>query len=65
MGPREVCPTSCDLGEEAKIVAPPNQTDLLPYLPFQAEGGCENARRIHPEIEILELSCRTGAGLDG
>jgi hydrogenase nickel incorporation protein HypB len=24
----------------------------------------ENARRVHPDVEILELSCRTGAGLD-
>ena len=41
-----------------------NKTDLLPYVPFDLPAACENARSIHPEIEILELSCQTGAGLD-
>ena len=83
-----MCPTSCDLEEEAKIVVLSvtegedkplkypgifrkaelmilNKTDLLPYVPFQVEAARENARSIHPGIEILELSCQTGAGLDG
>jgi hydrogenase nickel incorporation protein HypB len=41
------------------------KTDLLPYVDFKPALACENARRIRPEIEIVELSCRTGAGLDG
>jgi hydrogenase nickel incorporation protein HypB len=41
-----------------------NKTDLLPYVPFNLPAARENARGIHPEIEILELSCQTGAGLD-
>ncbi len=41
-----------------------NKIDLLPYVPFQIDAARENARRVHPEIEILELSCTTGAGLD-
>jgi hydrogenase nickel incorporation protein HypB len=41
-----------------------NKIDLLPYVPFRAELARENARSIHPEIEILEVSCTTGAGLD-
>jgi hydrogenase nickel incorporation protein HypB len=41
-----------------------NKVDLLPYVPFRAELARENARSIHPEIEILEVSCTTGAGLD-
>jgi hydrogenase nickel incorporation protein HypB len=82
-----VCPTSYELGEEAKIVVLSvtegedkplkypgifrkaqlmilNKIDLLPYVPFEAELARENARRIHPEIEIIETSCTSGAGLD-
>lgn len=81
-----VCPTSYDLGEEAKIVVLSvtegedkplkypgifrkaelmilNKVDLLPYVPFKIELSRENAHRIHPEIEIIETSCTTGAGL--
>jgi hydrogenase nickel incorporation protein HypB len=41
-----------------------SKIDLLPYVPFDLPAARENARRIHPEIEILELSSATGAGLD-
>jgi hydrogenase nickel incorporation protein HypB len=41
-----------------------NKIDLLPYVPFQAEVACANARRIQPEIGILRVSCTTGEGLD-
>ena len=41
-----------------------NKIDLLPYVPFQAPLACENARRVQPEIEIVEVSCTTGQGLD-
>ena len=83
-----VCPTSYDLGEEARAVLLSvtegedkplkypatfhhadlmvlNKVDLLPYVPFQAALACENARRVQPEIEILEVSCTSGQGLDG
>jgi hydrogenase nickel incorporation protein HypB len=82
-----VCPTSYDLGEEARAVVLSvtegedkplkypatfhhadlmvlNKIDLLPYVPFQAELAKENARRVQPEIEILDVSCTTGQGLD-
>ena len=82
-----VCPTSYDLGEDAKIVVLSvaegeekplkypgifrkaelmilNKIDLLPHVPFQPEVARENARRIHPEIQIIDTSCTTGAGLD-
>ena len=82
-----VCPTSYDLGEDAKIVVLSvtegedkplkypgifrkaelmilNKIDLLPYVPFDPRLAEENARRIHPEIELIETSCTTGAGLD-
>jgi hydrogenase nickel incorporation protein HypB len=41
-----------------------NKIDLLPYVPFQAALACENARRVQPEIEIVEVSCTSGQGLD-
>jgi len=41
-----------------------NKIDLLPYVPFQPAVACENARRIQPEIEIIEVSCTSGEGLD-
>jgi hydrogenase nickel incorporation protein HypB len=82
-----VCPTSYDLGEEARVVLLSvtegedkplkypatfhhadlmvlSKIDLLPYVPFDARLACENARRVQPGIEILELSCRSGEGMD-
>jgi hydrogenase nickel incorporation protein HypB len=82
-----VCPTSYDLGEEARAVLLSvtegedkplkypatfhhadlvllTKTDLLPYVPFDLALARENARRVQPEIEILELSCTSGEGLD-
>jgi hydrogenase nickel incorporation protein HypB len=82
-----VCPSSYDLGEDAKIVLLSvtegedkplkypsiffkselmilNKIDLLPYVPFNADVAVENARRVHPEIEIVRVSCATGEGLD-
>jgi hydrogenase nickel incorporation protein HypB len=38
--------------------------DLLPYVPFNVELARENARRVHPGIEIIELSSTTGHGLE-
>jgi hydrogenase nickel incorporation protein HypB len=37
--------------------------DLLPYVPFDAPTAIENARRVHPEMEIVKVSCLTGNGL--
>jgi hydrogenase nickel incorporation protein HypB len=41
-----------------------NKIDLLPYVPFDIAHARENARRVHPGVEILEVSCTTGQGLD-
>ena len=38
--------------------------DLLPHLEFDDALACENARQIHPGMEIIRTSARTGAGLD-
>ncbi len=82
-----VCPTSYDLGEDAKIVVLSvtegedkplkypgifrkaelmilNKIDLLPYVPFDPQLALDNARQIHPGIEIIDTSCTTGAGLE-
>lgn len=42
-----------------------NKIDLLPHVPFDLAAARENARRVHPEIEIVEVSCATRQGLDG
>ncbi len=82
-----VCPTSYDLGEDAKVVVLSvaegedkplkypgifrkaelmilNKVDLLPYVPFKPDLARQYARKIHPEIEIIETSPITGAGFD-
>lgn len=41
-----------------------NKLDLLRYTDFSVETVARNARSLNPEIEILQTSCRTGAGLD-
>jgi len=38
--------------------------DLLPYVEFNVDRALENARKIHPEIEYIALSSRTGEGFD-
>ena len=42
-----------------------NKTDLLAHVSFDIGQARENALRVNPAIEILEVSCVTGAGLDG
>ena len=39
-----------------------NKTDLLPHVPFDPELCEENARKVHPNMECLRVSCLTGAG---
>jgi hydrogenase nickel incorporation protein HypB len=41
-----------------------NKIDLLPHLRFDLEKCKTFARQVNPRIEILELSCQTGAGMD-
>ncbi len=36
--------------------------DLLPHVPFDISAADENAHRIHPEMEILRVSCTSGGG---
>jgi len=39
------------------------KTDLLPYVPFDIAKAEENARKVHPGVEIVRVSCTTGDGL--
>jgi hydrogenase nickel incorporation protein HypB len=40
-----------------------NKTDLLPYVPFSVELFKENAKKINPQLEFIELSAFKGDGL--
>ena len=39
-----------------------NKIDLLPYVPFRPETAIANARSVHPDMEVLQLSCQTKVG---
>lgn len=39
-----------------------NKIDLLPYLDFSMERARENILRVNPDVEIVEVSAKTGAG---
>ena len=41
-----------------------NKIDLLPHVDYNVDKCIEYARRVNPEIQVLQLSARTGAGLD-
>jgi hydrogenase nickel incorporation protein HypB len=42
-----------------------SKIDLLPYVPFDARAAEENARLVHPGMEVLWVSCQTRIGLAG
>jgi hydrogenase nickel incorporation protein HypB len=42
-----------------------NKIDLLPFVDFDLEACLENARQVHPGIEMIALSATTGEGLEG
>jgi hydrogenase nickel incorporation protein HypB len=41
-----------------------NKIDLIPYIDCNTEELRKNALQINPKLEIFELSCTTGAGID-
>jgi hydrogenase nickel incorporation protein HypB len=41
-----------------------NKTDLLPHVDFDVEQCLDYARRVNPDLQILQLSARTGDGLE-
>jgi hydrogenase nickel incorporation protein HypB len=40
-----------------------NKTDLLPYVPFKVEAAVENARKVHPQMKVVKVSCLNGDGV--
>jgi hydrogenase nickel incorporation protein HypB len=42
-----------------------NKTDLFPYVDFDLAKAKRDALSINRELQIFEVSCKTGAGLDG
>lgn len=42
-----------------------NKADLLPHVDFCVGAAVANARRVNPKIQVLQVSARTGEGLDG
>jgi len=49
---------------DAATVMVLNKTDLLPYVDFDVERCLAEARRVKPDLEILQLSARTGQGME-
>lgn len=41
-----------------------NKTDLLPYVPFSMDKVIDNAKKINPKLEFIEISCTSEEGLD-
>lgn len=41
-----------------------NKTDLLPHLDFDVEKCIDYARQVNPDIEIIQISARSGEGMD-
>lgn len=40
-----------------------SKTDLLPHVPFDPDLAEQNARRVHPGMEVLRVSCLTRVGM--
>ena len=40
-----------------------NKTDLLPHLDFDVDAAIANAHTVNPDIVVLRVSARTGAGM--
>ncbi|TBL85503.1 hydrogenase nickel incorporation protein HypB [Hafnia alvei] len=41
-----------------------NKIDLLPYLHFDVEACIANAKRVNPQITVIQLSATSGEGMD-
>ncbi|GIL05960.1 MAG: hydrogenase accessory protein HypB [Betaproteobacteria bacterium] len=41
-----------------------NKVDLLPYLAFDVARAIDDARRVNPKIEVLQISATAGTGFD-
>ena len=41
-----------------------NKVDLLPYLDYDVQAAIRYARRVNPQIRVIQLSATSGAGMD-
>jgi hydrogenase nickel incorporation protein HypB len=41
-----------------------NKTDLLPYVDFDVQKAMENALKVNPRLNFIEVSARTGKGME-
>jgi hydrogenase nickel incorporation protein HypB len=41
-----------------------NKVDLLPYLSYDVNAAIAFARRVNPQIRVIQVSATTGAGMD-
>jgi hydrogenase nickel incorporation protein HypB len=41
-----------------------NKSDLLPWVDFQMDEFIKNAKNINPRLEFLNVSAKTGEGID-
>lgn len=41
-----------------------NKCDLLPHLDYDLAAACDYARRVNPDIRIMQVSAKTGQGMD-
>jgi len=41
-----------------------NKIDLLPFVPFDLEAAVENARRVHPGMQVVKVSSLKGNNID-
>ncbi|MEQ1651726.1 MAG: hydrogenase nickel incorporation protein HypB [Hyphomicrobium sp.] len=41
-----------------------NKIDLLPHLDFDVNKAIASARKVNPNVEVLQVSAKTGAGMD-
>lgn len=48
--------------ESAALIV--NKTDLLPYVDFDMAKAKQVAKAINPQLDIFEVSCKTGSGLE-
>jgi hydrogenase nickel incorporation protein HypB len=70
-----VCPAEFRIGEDAPLKYPLmfrtcdvviiNKLDLLPHLAFDLDRLLYNIDQVHPGVETILLSARTGEGVDG
>jgi hydrogenase nickel incorporation protein HypB len=41
-----------------------NKIDLLPYVSFDVDKAIEHARRVNPQLEVIQVSATTGEGFE-